>query len=267
MIALGLSEPRCISRSIREKGKNDKTQHHRRQSLHDEKPLPTIESEPFHIQQHRRHRCTERQTERHGHEQARQCPRAIILRKPVREIHDDAWKKSRLRHTEKEPCPVELRRRVHESHRCRDEAPSNQDAREPLPRTPSLHQQCAWNLQEQITDEEHANAEAEDVLRKPQCLAHAQLGKGHVRTIEVGDDVEQDDQRQHTPRDLAAKSDGIDGGRCDHGVVGGWRDGSKNYAFDSATTGLVSAPIFSMSMVTVSPGWRKTGGFMAAPTP
>ena len=220
MIALGLREPRCISRSICEKGKNDKAQHHRRQSLHDEKPLPAIESEPFHIQQHRRHRRAERKTERHGHEQARQCPRAIILRKPVREIHDDARKESRLRHAEEKPRPVELRRRVHEGHRRRDEAPSNQDARKPFPRTPSLHQQRAGNLQEQITDEEHANAEAEHVLRKPQCLAHAQLGKSHVRTVEVGDDVEQDDQRQDAPGDLAAKSDGIDGGVHGQWIVG-----------------------------------------------
>ena len=64
----GLREPFCISWTIREARENDKAQHHRRQPLHDEKPLPAIESEPFHIQQQRRHRCTERKTERHGYE-------------------------------------------------------------------------------------------------------------------------------------------------------------------------------------------------------
>lgn len=37
--------------------------------------------------------------------------------------------------------------------------------------------------------------------------------------------------------------------------------------YASSATGLVRRPIRSISTVTVSPGWRKTGGFRAKPTP
>jgi hypothetical protein len=42
---------------------------------------------------------------------------------------------------------------------------------------------------------------------------------------------------------------------------------SPNQAADSQATGLVSVPIFSISILTLSPGLSQRGGFCAMPTP
>ena len=46
-----------------------------------------------------------------------------------------------------------------------------------------------------------------------QIARHAQFGKADIGAVEVRDDVEDEDQRQHAPSDFTAQRDWVNGQR------------------------------------------------------
>src|SRR6266446_648416 len=98
----------------------------------------------------------------------------------MREIDNDARKETRLRHAKKEAREVKLQRGVHKRRERGNEAPRDEDARKPFPRAPTLDQQRARDFQDEIADEEDANAEAKNFLGKPQIASHPEFGEADV---------------------------------------------------------------------------------------
>src|SRR5207237_2356667 len=80
------------------------------------------------------------------------------------------------------------------------------DARHPLARAPSLYQDAAGNLQEKVTDEEDAHAEAVNVWREVQRAGHLQGGVPDINAVKISDHVKQKEVRENAPRDAPPRS-------------------------------------------------------------
>src|SRR5581483_9417791 len=133
------------------------------------------------------------------------CP--VARREPMGQIHDHARKEARLRQPQQKPGKIELDRRLHCGSESRHDSPGDQDAANPFARTPTLHQQRAWNLQQEIAPKEKAHAEANDrAVKARKSLGHRQFGNRHVGPVYIGDYVTKEEQRQQPPVGLAASA-------------------------------------------------------------
>ena len=82
---------------------------------------------------------------------------AVFDAVPVREVDDDAREKSRFRNAEQQPQTVELRHRAEKAeqrsaqkaHQRGHQSPGDHDARDPFASAPALHNQAAWNIEQQ----------------------------------------------------------------------------------------------------------------------
>ena len=186
-----------------------------------------------------------------GDEEVGQGLRAVAAREPVREIHDDAGEKAGFHQAEQEANAVELKlshaqlaveRGVeplnkafgggqfvpHERRERGDETPSDHDAADPFPRAPLLHDERAGNLQQEVAEEEHSRAQADDgVVEARQILRHRELGDGDVRAVHVGDDVANEEQRQQPPVGFAPGTVKRGKNRRAGSIVGHCYDGMK----------------------------------------
>ena len=124
----------------------------------------------------------------------------------MRKINNDAREKPGLRHAEKKPRPIKLARGVHHADDDSGNTPGNQDARDPAARAPFLHQQRAGDFEEKISDKKNPRAKAEDLRAETEVPGHAERGIGHVDPVEEGNDVEDEQIRQQTPRDPPARA-------------------------------------------------------------
>ncbi|MNN92396.1 hypothetical protein D3C81_2106760 [compost metagenome] len=70
-----------------------------------------------------------------------------------------------------------------------------------------MQHHVAGHLEQEVTEEEHACAQAVHGFGKLQVGQHLQLGKAHVDTVEVSDDVAQHEERDDAPGHLAV--DGV----------------------------------------------------------
>src|SRR5262245_24648752 len=123
------------------------------------------------------------------------------------EIDDDARKESGFRCAQREPQPIELRLRVDEAHRNRDDSPGEHDARYPLPCAPKLNQERARDLEHKVTDKKYSRAKSKNLRSEAKLLSHLEIGVRDVETVEVVDDVEEEkvwnnSARYSTPRSI-----------------------------------------------------------------
>ena len=91
---------------------------------------------------------------------------------------------------EQEAHDVEAQRALHEHRAGRDDPPGDHDARDPLARAEPVQREVAGDLEEEVGDEEHAGAEAVDGAREAEVGLELVLGEGDVHPVQVGDDVE-----------------------------------------------------------------------------
>ena len=66
-----------------------------------------------------------------------------------------------------------------------------------------MQDDVARHFEEEVAEEEHPGAPAVDVRREPEVAIHADRRERDVGPIDVGDEIDDDDERQHPPRDLA----------------------------------------------------------------
>src|SRR5574337_1320146 len=85
----------------------------------------------------------------------------------------------------------------------REDAPGNQDAGDSHPRAVLVEHHVARHFEEEVADEEDARGEAEGFAGKRQVRIHLQGRVADVGAIQVGDDVEQEDEGHDPPGDLA----------------------------------------------------------------
>ncbi len=87
-----------------------------------------------------------------------------------------------------------------------DESPGNQDARDPLPGAPALHDQRSRNLKQKVARKKNPRAQSEYAIGEAQIVRHLQAGKTHVDAIEIRDEIKNEEKRQQSPRDAAPGS-------------------------------------------------------------
>ena len=129
---------------------------------------------------------------------------AIELRKPVGQVDDDAGEEAGFRGTEQETCDTELPCGLNKTDQNRAGAPSKQDAGNPTACAPLFHNQRPRNLQQEISQEKYPSAETEHSIGKTKVRAHRSFCKGHVCTVQIGNHVEDKNQRENAESDFSA---------------------------------------------------------------
>ena len=188
------------------------------QALNDEEPLPAFEpGEPVHGEQRTREGTNEDKGKRACRHETRDGASATLLRKPVGEVEHDAGEQSRFGDTQEEAQDIETDRPLYESAGGRDRAPDDQDREHPAPRTEAHEHQIGGHLEQHVTDEENAGAEAEDKRREAEIRVHRQRGETDIQPVDDAKEVEQSQERDQPP--LAFGEDLFFGGRwCGHAL-------------------------------------------------
>ena len=202
--ALVVRKPFRLLRAIGQEGQHDEAEQHGRHCLQHEQPLPALEAEQaVHLQQ----RAGDRRAQ-HGREwccRHEQCGHrgALACREPVGEIEDDAGKEAGLRDAEQEAQDVEAGRTLHERHRRRDQAPGDHHPRDPDPRADLVQDDVGGHLEQKVAPEEDAGAKTVDGRRQADVLVHRQRGEADIDAVDEGHEVEQHDEGNDAPGDLA----------------------------------------------------------------
>jgi hypothetical protein len=110
----------------------------------------------------------------------------------VSEVHDHSGEEARFRQAEEETRYVKLRGGVDEAREDGGDAPGNHDAGGPFSGAPTLDNDGAGNLKQDVADVEHGHAQAVDPVGEAKIKIHAQRGERNVGSIKVGDDVEEE---------------------------------------------------------------------------
>ena len=129
----------------------------------------------------------------------------------MREVDDDARKETGFGDTEEKPHNVELHGRPDKCRAGRDQAPGDQNPREPFARAPAFDEQRAGNFQREIAEEEDADAQAEDFVGELQVAGHAQLREADIGPVEISHQINEDHQRHDAPGDFAPQQGGPGG--------------------------------------------------------
>jgi hypothetical protein len=129
----------------------------------------------------------------------------------VREVDDDAGEETGFGDAEQKPHNVELHRRTDKCRASRNQAPSDENSREPFARAPSFDEECTGNFQREIAEEEDADAQAEDFVGELQVAGHAQLGEADIGPVEISHQIKKDHQRHDAPGDFASQHSGPGG--------------------------------------------------------
>ena len=150
-----------------------------------------------------------------GRHEHRHCFGALFLRKPVGEIDHHGGEESAFGNAQQKADGVELGRSLDKSSAGGQDPPAHHQRRYPFTSAPGLGQHGAGNLEQAVSEEENTGAESEDFIREAEIARHLQARKTDVDTIDVGGDVEQEDERQQSPGDFAVgvDADGFAGGR------------------------------------------------------
>src|SRR4051794_20486483 len=85
---------------------------------------------------------------------------------------------------------------LHKADQYCAEPPADKNACNPFSGAPVLDDQCSRNLEQKVSQEEDSCSEAEHLLREPERGAHREFCECNICTIEVRDDVQDEDERQ-----------------------------------------------------------------------
>src|SRR5574337_460593 len=214
------AQPLRLLRLVGQAEETDPAEDHRRQSFQEEHPAPAAPVQPVHVIHdpgaHRRagdvgHR------DRGGEQRHRRGE--FLAAEPVGQIDDDAREETGFGHPQEETQDVQLGRALDEGRQRRQDAPGDQDAGDPHPRAVLVEHHVARHFEEEVADEEDARGEAEGFAAERQVRIHLQRRIADVGAIQVGDDVEQEDEGHDPPGDLA--DDGLFAGFVDawHGCL------------------------------------------------
>src|SRR5271169_863517 len=167
-----------------------------------------MQATPVDAQQQSRDGGTDRVRYGNGSHEAGHCLGAVLIDEPVGEIHDNPGEKSRFRQSQQKPYRVELMRRTDKGHPDRDDPPRDHDARNPAPCAPSLDDERAWNLQNDVAESEDARPESDDAIVEAEIVRHLQGRSGKIVAIEVSNYIKQEHIRQKTQGNPTASAAG-----------------------------------------------------------
>ncbi len=140
------------------------------------------------------------------HENANDA-RAVLGRKPVGQIKDDAREKPGLGHAQKKTDRHERDRADRQRHAGGYDAPGDHDPANPPARPKPLQRQITGHFEQEITDEENAAAETEDGAGQANVLVHLQRRETGVGAVDVANQIRQHQKRQQPKTDPPHRPD------------------------------------------------------------
>ena len=162
---------------------------------------PCRPSQPSIVSKARRHRRPDDQRDHAGRLEDAHHAGTVVGWEPPGQIQHDPRVEARFGQAEQEADAVEAPVVPDEGGQAGDDAPGEQDARDPLARADAVQDQVAGDFREKIADEEDAGAKSEHRLGETQRVLHRQLGEADVHAIEIGAEITEHQQRQQPPGD------------------------------------------------------------------
>ena len=206
-VALVGLEPFGVPRAVRHEDGRQEAQEDRRDAFDDVEPLPALEAhDAVHLQEEPGYRGAERVGDGLGEDEDAQHGHALRGGEPQRQVEQDRREESGLGGAQQEPDDVVGAFAVDQAHGGGEDAPRDQDAGQPLPGSEPVHARVAGNLEEGVAEEEDAGAKAVGSSVQANVLAHGELGESDVVAVQVGNEVEQDNQGHDAAADLAERA-------------------------------------------------------------
>lgn len=136
--ALGNSKPARVRGVIGKQKQKRDTERDGRQTFDEKEPLPPSEAETsLKTEERAGDGAHDGGAKRKRDIEAADCAGAHVRRKPLREVVDDSREEAGLGHSEEKAKNVKLKRRAHEHRGDGEDAPREEDAREPAARAES----------------------------------------------------------------------------------------------------------------------------------
>ena len=164
---------------------------------------PLRPSRPCNLQQRAGHRRAQHGRERRCRHEDRGHGGALLRRKPVAEIEDDAGEESGFRRAKQEAQRIEAGGALNECHGTGNQAPGDHHPRDPDPRADLVEHEVRRHFEQEVAEEEYTGAEAEHRRRKPEILVHRQRGEADVDAVDEGDEIQQHHEGDDAQCDLA----------------------------------------------------------------
>src|SRR5260370_42516557 len=130
----------------------------------------------------------------------------MIRRKPVAEVKNDSREKAGFRKAEQEPEDIEPDRASGKGHRDRPQSPGDHPPADPETRSYFVQDDCGRHFKDKIAKEEDARTKAKHLRRQPDISVHRQCGEPDIDPIEKSNKIEQHQERNQTPRELANRT-------------------------------------------------------------
>nr|GFD11984.1 hypothetical protein [Tanacetum cinerariifolium] len=86
---------------------------------------------------------------------------------------------------------------------CRNDAPGHKDPSNPDTRTELVQHHVTGHFKQEIADEENAGHETESLTGQREFFIHLQCRIADIGAVEIGHDVEQENERDDAQGDLA----------------------------------------------------------------
>ena len=122
----------------------------------------------------------DRDSDRLRHHEIGFCAGAVFGLIPMGKINDDSREEAGFGDAEQQPQSVKLRdrpeitqqRRAEQTSGGRDQAPGDHDAGDPFASAPAFYNQAAWDIEQEIAEEENAPAEANYGIAEVEVFLH-----------------------------------------------------------------------------------------------
>ncbi len=183
---------------------NEHAANDRWQSFEHEQPSPAVDAEPVNvIEDQSRDRGAEDVRHRLRADEERHRLGLFPLAEPIGQVQQHSGKESGFGEPEEKSCHDELLDVLHEPRADGDDAPRDQDARDPDTRADPVEHEVAWNLEDEIPEEEDPDSKAVLRARDPEILVHRQCREPDIDPIQESDDVQEKDEREDVEANLA----------------------------------------------------------------
>src|SRR6266576_3638711 len=130
----------------------------------------------------------------------------MIRGKPVAQVKNDAREKAGLRKAEQKPQDIKANRAASKSHCDRDKPPGDHHPADPETRSYFVQDDGGRYFEGEVAKEKDARAEAEHLRRQADISVHRQCGEPYVDPIKKSDKIEQHQERDESPGDLADRT-------------------------------------------------------------
>lgn len=199
-----VGEEVCVSRAVGEDEVAKDAKEDRRRAFENEQPAPTGEAKPVDVVEDQAgERRTNHAGDRHAEKKNREGASLFALGEPVSEVETDAGKVAGFGEAEKKARGVELVNILNEAVEGGERAPGNEDAGDPDAGAEFVQEEIAGNFEQRVADKENSGEQAELLGGDGQGAVHGEGGEADVDAIEIGGDVEDEEEGEEVEADFA----------------------------------------------------------------